>query len=773
MAVGKPVGRIFAELSLDTDKYTAAQRRILREASQTSLKIEKNWRIIGQKSDIMYDAMRQRITNAYEAIKNKATSTSQEIVRAETAARKQIKRIDEQQHGRRVSMIDSIKKHWLAASAVIVGAWMAIRRVVEKVSSVIMAAARYETLGIVMRVVGNNAGYTGEQMLKFQKSLESTGIAMTETRHILTVMNQAQIDLNKATALGRIAQDAAVIGNINSSEALAALIHGIHTANVRVLRTIGIQVSWEHSYAKVAKEMGRTVNSLTLFEKTQIRVGAAIEAGIRISGSYGAAMETAGKQILSLQRHFDNLKVLAGAAFTPALAEIVERITEGIKGMNKELSGEGAQAISDWGTGLRITLISVEAEIMRLAMLLDKVGGTFTSAAMLLYGPGAALGIDSSTKKFEAMAEKNMMFQERYIATERALIALAEKQIALEDSLTEKGKARAKARQDALEKERVKALTRIDTTVDKQDDIRGFVAQQDIMFTGLVRSAKRLNKEFIDINELNLFGDWTTAIRLVDKEMESAAASRLDIANDLTSKIKKLTLSETNFKIWSLNQETEALRKKFQSDKEILDQITQFHNAALNKIKENTEKTFGGDMKNAVSGWANNFSSTLTDMVFGAELSFKSIARSFAKMITQMIIQKAVVGPLLGIFGLTPAASGGTFSGLGVIKNQVINKPTVVPFAAGGVLIGEGGSSEAVMPLTRTRSGDLGVKTTGGGGGNNIQYIDMRESTFLDQETMAQTMGTIAEVKIQKFATQVIVNDFNFDGDIRSIMGRA
>ena len=88
-------------------------------------------------------------------------------------------------------------------------------------------------------------------------------------------------------------------------------------------------------------------------------------------------------------------------------------------------------------------------------MLIDKVGGTLTSAAMLLYGPGSALGFKSSEERFERMAKANMMYQSRYIESERALIKLAEKQIKLEESLTAKGKARAKIEQDAAEQKRI------------------------------------------------------------------------------------------------------------------------------------------------------------------------------------------------------------------------------------------------------------------------------------------------------------------------------
>ncbi len=553
------------------------------------------------------------------------------------------------------------------------------------------------------------------------------------------------------------------------TEAFNRLTIAAASGRLQTLAQMGIIVDLKAEYKKYGTE-------LTEVQKQQIRLNAILDAAKAKISVYGAAVDTNrdimdrySSQLADLSLEFGLLLT----SMTPVLTAITkaiggmrvffgigqeEKLQKRIKDILKDLEKLESGKVKQFG-GHTITILTNQLEKAREGLIKLQKPIIIQPAVFAKGGgvPGGGLPSgetgDAALEKRFAEIRKKLQIEKRFQnefnlvireGTDRALEALKQKH----ESDVELAKKH-----------------NVDMTLLNK---RYLIDQQNI-----INDAKEKELAILDKFDAERLTKLKNENDKYLAELESADMARSDTANDLTSKIKRLTLSETNFKIWALNQETEALRKKFQSDKEILDQITQFHNAALNKIKENTEKTFGGDMKNAVSGWANNFSSTLTDMVFGAELSFKSIARSFAKMITQMIIQKAVVGPLLGIFGLTPAASGGTFSGLGVIKNQVINKPTVIPFAAGGVLIGEGGSSEAVMPLTRTRSGDLGVKTTGGGGGNNIQYVDMRESTFLDQETMAQTMGTIAEVKIQKFATQVIVNDFNFDGDIRSIMGRA
>lgn len=163
-------------------------------------------------------------------------------------------------------------------------------------------AARYETLGVVVHQVGKVAGYSAVQVDANVSSLRRMGIAGVEARKTLTQLMQAQVDIAKAPGLARVAQDAAVIGGTNSSEAFETMVHGIQSAQTEVLRTIGINVNFEQSYAKMAASLGKTTAELTEQEKTQARLNAVMEAGEKISGSYEAAMTTLGKQISSLTR---------------------------------------------------------------------------------------------------------------------------------------------------------------------------------------------------------------------------------------------------------------------------------------------------------------------------------------------------------------------------------------------------------------------------------------------------------------------------------------
>ena len=233
-----------------------------------------------------------------------------------------------------------ISSAWkLAGAAVIAGAGAFI------ISSTKLAA-RVETLGVVTVKLGENIGWSEEKIRGLEQSLVDTGITLQKSRQSIAMMIQANIDLSKATDLARLAQDAAVIAGVNSSEAFQKLTYVIQTGNIRMARTMGLQADFRGALQKLAKELGKTTAELTEQETIQARTNAVMEAGARITGTYEAAMETAGKQLLSLDRYVEEFKVALGNLFIPVLAETVEWLTKFFTTMTEGL--EVANLLLNW-----------------------------------------------------------------------------------------------------------------------------------------------------------------------------------------------------------------------------------------------------------------------------------------------------------------------------------------------------------------------------------------------------------------------------------------
>lgn len=207
------------------------------------------------------------------------------------------------------------------------------------VKEVTILAARIDTLGVVMNVVGTNAGYTSSQLSTFEKNVKAMGITSQAARNSLTLMAQSQLDLTKSSQLARVAQDAAVIGNVNSSEAFQRMIYAIKTGQPEMLRTLGLNVSFEASYVKMANSLNKATAELTEAEKSQARMNATLEYGTKIEGAYTASLDTAGKALLSMDRYIEEVKVKLGQAFQPAFKILVDAFTNMFKDMDKELQG--------------------------------------------------------------------------------------------------------------------------------------------------------------------------------------------------------------------------------------------------------------------------------------------------------------------------------------------------------------------------------------------------------------------------------------------------
>ena len=127
-------------------------------------------------------------------------------------------------------------------------------------------------------------------------------------------------------------------------------------------------------------------------------------------------------------------------------------------------------------------------------------------------------------------------------------------------------------------------------------------------------------------------------------------------------------------------------------------------------------------------------------------------------------------GAVEGTMNASRNAQGNVYDGGNIIPfsrgaaftNAIIDQPTLFPMAQGMGLMGEAGA-EAIMPLTRTASGDLGVKSTGN------QLIVNIENYAGDQVTAKREQtpdGDVLRVIIQA-AVRDGFSKGDFDGSMR------
>ncbi|MFV0444795.1 MAG: hypothetical protein ACK5Q5_14580 [Planctomycetaceae bacterium] len=197
-------------------------------------------------------------------------------------------------------------------------------KVGEFIKDVTLLAARIDNLDTVMRNEGAIAHYTAGELSFYEDKIRSLGITTQVTREIMARFAQNHLDVADAAKIARIAQDAAVVAGINSSEATERLTIAIQRLDTRMLRNLGILVNLRQEYQEYGLETGRVETSLTAHEKQQIVLNAVMEAGVRMSGNYVKSLEDVCKQFTSLDRKIEEAERTICENFIPAMEVGVE-----------------------------------------------------------------------------------------------------------------------------------------------------------------------------------------------------------------------------------------------------------------------------------------------------------------------------------------------------------------------------------------------------------------------------------------------------------------
>jgi hypothetical protein len=125
------IGTVFVELDLDPSRYTKGQQQLYKDATQTTLNIEANFKKLGISSSAEMDLMRAKIKNSFDMIANSSKATANDIIRAEEAKNAKLSALNKQQFGEQKTLLDNLKAHWIAAGAAIGTAMIAVNQIKE------------------------------------------------------------------------------------------------------------------------------------------------------------------------------------------------------------------------------------------------------------------------------------------------------------------------------------------------------------------------------------------------------------------------------------------------------------------------------------------------------------------------------------------------------------------------------------------------------------------------------------------------------------------
>ncbi len=178
----------------------------------------------------------------------------------------------------------------------------------------------------------------------------------------------------------------------------------------------------------------------------------------------------------------------------------------------------------------------------------------------------------------------------------------------------------------------------------------------------------------------------------------------------------------------------------------------------------------------AARGFGSVFESAFEDAIFSTDSLTDSIT-ALGEELARVALRVAVIEPIArslggalggGLFGPSAtAANGRVISGIGT-SGGIINKPTIIPMARGGVLAGEAGR-EAILPLTRMSNGKLGVETDGAGAGPDVQIIDQRGASAPDLQRRTVN-GPGGREQLQLVIRQEVQGMFT-DGSVDPLLG--
>lgn len=227
---------------------------------------------------------------------------------------------------------------------------------------------------------------------------------------------------------------------------------------------------------------------------------------------------------------------------------------------------------------------------------------------------------------------------------------------------------------------------------------------------------------------------------------DRANQQRLDLARDKADAARNMSTEEYQAKLEAINRSERDLTQTTLSNYEQMSVAqSDWRNGASSAFSNylDSARDVAGQTRSLFTNAFSSMEDAVASFATNGKFSFADFTKSIIADMARIATRQAASGLLSGLAGtaigawfggggsagatsfgsdiggaITANAKGGVYDSpsLSSFSNQVHDKPQMFAFAKGAGIFAEAGP-EAIMPLTRTAGGELGVRALGGGGG--------------------------------------------------------
>lgn len=226
--------------------------------------------------------MRANAIAAVDFIKNKTLSSTEEITRAQKAAADKIKSINDQQFGAHTSLIESLKKNWVEASAAIVAAWMLVNKAITYMD----VGAKAQQVESSFKIMAESAGINSDHLITIMKKATRETIDDSDLMQKAVKLMTLGYDPSQIERFSKVVITASQIAGTTATEAYEELADAIANRMPKALVRMGAATREQMLIVNAAIQAGANETALYELAMANLELKQKMLQGTRIRPPY-------------------------------------------------------------------------------------------------------------------------------------------------------------------------------------------------------------------------------------------------------------------------------------------------------------------------------------------------------------------------------------------------------------------------------------------------------------------------------------------------------